>query len=236
MTANLKDKVALVTGGANGIGRAAAELLAERGATVITFDRQGAEPAAGGRAVRGDVSNESQIIQLFADIAAREKRLDVCVNCAGYQPIRPLLETTGQDLDAVLAVNVKGTFLVGREAARMMLRQPPGGRIINIASELAYLGRADYSAYCASKGAILSLTRAWARELAPHILVNSVAPGPTDTALIPRDEIPREVESVLLRRLAEPREIAAVIAFLAGPEATYVTGQCVSPNGGAVMF
>ena len=114
-----------------------------------------------------------------------------------------------------------------------------GGRVINIASELAHLGRADYSAYCASKAAVIGLTRSWARELAPDILVNAVAPGPVDTPMLNRENMSPEVvaqESDLpLGRIGQPEEIASVIAFLAGPGASYVTGQTFGPNGGAVM-
>jgi 3-oxoacyl-[acyl-carrier protein] reductase len=224
---DLRGKVALVTGGANGIGKAIAAALAADGAEVIVFDRA---LCPGG--IVGDVSREADVLALFKQI----RRLDIAVNCAGIQPICSLLETTAKDLDEVIAVNLKGTFIVGREAARQMLKQSPGGRIINIASELAYTGRANYSAYCATKGAILSLTRSWARELAPHILVNAVAPGPTATSMIAAEDIEAETSTVPLGRIAQPEEIAATVAFLAGPKATYFTGQCISPNGGAVMF
>jgi 3-oxoacyl-[acyl-carrier protein] reductase len=223
--------VALVTGAARGIGQAIAQRLTADGFDVIGFDRL-AFSMTPGRAVLGDVSSEADVLKLFEGIS----RLDVAVNCAGVQLIKPLVETSAADLDAIIAVNLRGTFLVGREAAKIMLRQEQGGRIINIASELAYSGRANFSAYCATKGAILSLTRSWARELAPRVLVNAVAPGPTDTPMIEPAQRPHETEDVPLGRMAQPQEIAATVAFLAGPEASYFTGQCISPNGGAVMF
>jgi 3-oxoacyl-[acyl-carrier protein] reductase len=239
----VKEKVALVTGGARGIGRAIAVALANAGARVVIFDRDAVESVPGAaRSLRGNVALESDVLALFLDIHQNEGRLDVAVNCAGVQLIRLLVETTADDFDSVVSINLRGTFLVGREAARMMLAQKPqGGRIVNIASELAYSGRAKYSAYSASKGAILSLTRSWARELAPHILVNAVAPGPTDTAMVSAEsmteqELRDEVAAVPLGRIAQPAEIAATVAFLAGPDAAYFTGQCISPNGGAVMF
>jgi 3-oxoacyl-[acyl-carrier protein] reductase len=114
------------------------------------------------------------------------------------------------------------------------------GRVINIASELAYLGRANCSVYCASKGGMVAMTRAWAREFAPDILVNAIAPGPTDTALLGPESTPPETlakeSDIPLGRLGRPEEIAAAAVFLAGPGATFITGQCISPNGGAAMF
>jgi 3-oxoacyl-[acyl-carrier protein] reductase len=233
----LAGNVALVTGGANGIGRATAQRLSDDGASVVVFDRQ----AADGVDRVGSVAKESDVLGLFDHINAQHGRLDIVVNCAGIQLIHPLLESTLDDYTAVMDANLKGTFLIGREAARVMMRQSPGARIINIASELAYLGRANYSLYCATKGAVLALTRSWAREFAPHILVNAVAPGPTDTAMLNLEtlstaERQREIDSVPLGRIAGPDEIAATIAFLAGPGGDFYTGQCLSPNGGAVMF
>lgn len=234
----LAGKVALVTGGARGIGRAVADALAADGAAVIVFDLAEADDV---RSVVGSVAREADVLGLFERIQSKWGRLDIAVNCAGVQLIRSLVETTSEDFDSVISVNLKGTFLVGREAAKMMLAQPGGGRIINVASELAYCGRANYSAYCATKGAILSLTRSWARELAPRILVNAVAPGPTDTGMVSLDslspaQLQAEIDAVPLGRIARPEEIAATIAFLAGPKADYYTGQVLSPCGGAVMF
>jgi 3-oxoacyl-[acyl-carrier protein] reductase len=242
-------KTALITGAANGIGRAIALALAEQSMHLILFDSADSSQTldlldaknASARAVRGDVSNESDVLALFSQIDQQERTLDVAVNCAGIQFIRPLVETTAADFDRVMSVNARGTFLVARESARRMLKQPPGSRIINIASELAYLGRANYSAYCASKSAIIALTRSWAREFAPHILVNAVAPGPTDTQMlsaeaISSEQLGQEISSVPLGRIASTAEIAAAVAFLAGPGATYFTGQCISPSGGAIML
>jgi 3-oxoacyl-[acyl-carrier protein] reductase len=156
--------------------------------------------------------------------------LDVLVNNAGI-----LIA----DFDRLLGVNLRGAFLVGREALRAMVRRGEG-RVINLASELAYLGRANCSAYCASKGGVLSRTRSWAREFAPAILVNAIAPGPTDTAMLTGGSTSPETlvkeAQIPLARLGRPEEIASVAVFLAGPGATFITGQCLSPNGGAVMF
>jgi len=143
---------------------------------------------------------------------------------------------TAEHIDWHFAVNVRAAILVTREALQHM---GEGGRIVNIASELAYLGRAEASVYCATKAAILGLTRSWARELAPRILVNAVAPGPTDTPLLAYDTMTSEEKAretaLPLGRIARPEEIAAAVLFLAGPGSTYVTGQCIGANGGAVM-
>jgi 3-oxoacyl-[acyl-carrier protein] reductase len=237
MTGALAGQRALVTGGASGIGRAIALAFAAEGAAVAIADLAPAE--ADIFAVRADVADEAQVLSLFRTVEARLGGLDILVNNAGILIEKPLLETTAADFDRLLGVNLRGAFLVGREALRMMTRQG-AGRVINVASELAYLGRANCSVYCASKGGILAMTRSWAREFAPDILVNAIAPGPTDTAMLqPGSTSPETLAKeaqIPLGRIGRPEEIAAAALFLAGPGATFMTGQCVSPNGGAAMF
>ena len=257
MSAPLGGKTALVTGAARGIGRAAAIELARQGAAVAMLDRDEAgETGAAVRAAGGDVllleadlGEEAQVLSAFERLDRWAGRLDIVVNNAGILIERPLLETSTADFDRILRVNLRGTFLVGREAIRRMCAARRTGaregddegafRVINLASELAYLGRAEFSAYCASKAAVLGLTRSWAREFAPHILVNAVAPGPVDTAMLDLENMSaewREKESdIPLGRVGHPEEIAHVIAFLAGPGASFMTGQALGPNGGAVM-
>jgi len=189
--------------------------------------------------VQADVAEEAQVLAMIDAVLARLGGLDVLVNNAGILIEKPLLETSAMDFDRLIGVNLRGVFLVGREALRIMTRQG-AGRVINIASELAYLGRENCSVYCASKGGVLSLTRSWAREFAPKILVNAIAPGPTDTAMLQAEftspeTLAREAHNPL-GRIGRPEEIASAAVFLAGPGATFMTGQCLSPNGGAAMF
>jgi 3-oxoacyl-[acyl-carrier protein] reductase len=171
-----------------------------------------------------------------AEVAALLGGLDVLVNNAGILKEAPIAEITVDLIDQHFAVNVKGAILVTREALRHL---GEGARIVNIASELAYLGRANASVYCASKAAMLGLTRSWARELAPRVLVNAVAPGPTDTPLLAFDSMTdaqkAEETANPLGRIGRPEEIAAAVMFLAGPGATFFTGQCLGANGGAAM-
>lgn len=239
MTEPLAGKLALVTGAASGIGAATVRELAARGARVAGLDRRPCTMPEGGLALAADVSSETEVLAAFAALDAAGEAPDVLVNCAGIILERPLTRMTLADFERIMSVNLRGCFLVGREAVARMSGAGRGGRVINVASELAYLGRADYSAYCASKAAVLGLTRSWARELAPDILVNAVAPGPVDTPMLSRETMSPDVlarESDLpLGRIGRPEEIASVIAFLAGPGASYVTGQTFGANGGAVM-
>jgi 3-oxoacyl-[acyl-carrier protein] reductase len=247
----LTHKRALVTGGSKGIGGAIAVGLARAGADVVVGHRGdeanasqtvAAIMALGRRAlaVDADVSEEADAIRLVETAVQHLGGLDILVQSAGINKVTPTLEASAADFDRIIGVNLRGLFLVGREAARVMVRQGQGGRIINIASELAYAGFASFPIYCASKGGVLSLTRSWAREFAPHILVNAIAPGPIDTDLLGWDQMSpekqaREAGAVVLGRIGKPEELAGVAVFLAGPDATYVTGQCYGVNGGAVM-
>ena len=239
MNEPLAGTFAVVTGAASGIGAATVRELAARGARVAGIDRNPSTVPEGGLALSADVSSEEEILAAFAALDAAGEVPDILVNCAGILIERPLVRMTLEEFEGIMRVNLRGCFLVGREAVIRMRGAGRGGRVINIASELAHLGRADYSAYCASKAAVIGLTRSWARELAPDILVNAVAPGPVDTPMLSRETMSPDVlaqESDLpLGRIGRPEEIASVIAFLAGPGATYVTGQTFGPNGGAVM-
>jgi 3-oxoacyl-[acyl-carrier protein] reductase len=234
MVKPLAGKRALVTGAASGIGKAAKAALEEAGALVIGLDL--APPAGAGDFAACDLRDEAEIIRAVAQAAARLGGIDILVNNAGVMREASLRDTSAADIDFHLAVNVRAAILVAREALRAM---GPGGRIVNTASELAYLGRANASVYVATKAAILGLTRSWARELAPDILVNAVAPGPTDTPLLAFDEMTETQKALELEnplgRIGHSSEIAAAIVFLAGPGASFVTGHCLGANGGAAM-
>ena len=191
MSGSLAGRTALVTGGSRGIGRAIALAFAREGADVAICHNgdpradetlsELRQTGAKALALEADVSTETDVVALFAKIAKNLGTLDIAVANAGILREAPLLETSAADFDAVISVNLRGAFLTAREAARMMLARPvtaPAGRIITISSDLAFLGREEMSAYCASKGGIVSLTRSLARELAPKILVNAIAPRP----------------------------------------------------------
>lgn len=235
MVKPLAGKRALVTGAASGIGLACALALQETGATVLGLDLSASSPDF--PILKCDVTDEAQIIAAVATAAAQMGRIDILVNNAGILREAPLADLTSAHIDQMLAVNLRGALLVARE---VLPHLPDGGRIINIASELAYLGRAGASVYVATKAAMIGVTRSWARELGPRILVNAVAPGPTDTPLLGYDQM-TEAQRMLettnpLNRIGKPEEVAAAVVFLAGPGATLFTGQCLGANGGAAMY
>lgn len=227
------EKTVVVTGAAQGIGLAIANAFQRVGAHVIGLDRR----SGGDRfpILEIDLRDERSVLNVFSSNALA-KAIDVLINCAGVYGEKPLRDHDIRDLDQLYAVNVRGTFLVTRETLR---RMGPGGRIINIASELAYLGRAGASGYVATKAAVLGMTRSWARELAPSISVNAIAPGPIDTALLDfkhmsKDEQRQEAGNPL-KRIGTSEEIVSAAFFLASSANTFMTGQCVSVDGGAAM-
>lgn len=235
MTQSLAGRRAVVTGAASGIGLGIAKAFLDAGATVAGIDLPGRTrpefPVFG-----LDLRVEQEVVDGVAEAIRRLGGIDILVNCAGTDGEGPLDSLDIADFDRLYAVNLRGTVLSAREALR---RMGDGGRIINIASELAFAGRAGAGCYCATKGAILSLTRSWARELAPRILVNAVAPGPTDTPLMAFADMTPEQQAAEIDnpmgRLGTVAEVASVVVFLASPAASFITGQCYSVDGGAAM-
>lgn len=224
----------IVTGAASGIGLATARAFIEAGALVLGLDVAGLPEDVPGLEV--DVADADAVGRVVAQACARLGGLDCLVNCAGVEYDAPLADLDVAALDRMFAVNLRGPMLVARAALPFIA---PGGCIINLASELAYLGRAGASGYCATKGGILSLTRSWARELGPRIRVNAVAPGPIDTPLLNYEGMSEALKKTEtgnpMGRIGQPEEVAAVIRFLASPAASFITGQCYSVDGGAAM-
>lgn len=247
MSGELQAKRAVVIGGARGIGRAIAESFAAQGAVVCVADKDRAAVTTDAISMKGhdafaahvDVADEDSVRALFDEAVPRLGGLDIVVNSAGVIQEKALLETTAADFDRVIGVNLRGTFLVGREGLRVLVGAGEGGRVINVGSDLGVLGRETFSPYAASKGGVHALTKSWAREFAPEILVNAIAPGPVDTDMLDLKNMSPEwrakEESIPLGRVGRPAEIAALAVFLAGPGASFITGQILGPNGGSVM-
>ncbi len=227
---SLDGRVALVTGAASGIGSATADLLSASGVLVVRADRESAADV-----VRLDVRDESAVREIVARSDREHGRLDILVNAAGITLRGPSLETRADEWDGVQQVNLRGTFLCCREAARAMGEH--GGAIVNVSSQLAIAPTGGRASYVASKAGVIGLTRSLAVEWAPKIRVNAVAPGVTRTPMIEaieRDEATRRsfMEKIPLGRFAEPEEIAEVIVFLASDAASYVTGHILVVDGG----
>ncbi|MCB1548784.1 MAG: glucose 1-dehydrogenase [Hyphomicrobiaceae bacterium] len=243
------DKIAVITGGGSGIGLATAERLAAEGAHVILADIDAARiaeaaaaiAAKGGSAAASvlDVTDQGQVERLMTEAFSGEGRPSILVNCAGVLLAETVLELSTERMRRLLDVNVTGTAgMVHAFAKRFTQADVAGwGAVVNIASISGFRGNYSRTAYGASKGAVVVMTRVMAVELAPHrIRVNAVAPGPVDTPMVRagHGEGTRAAfnATVPLARYAEPEEIAAAIAFLACDEASYVTGHVLAVDGG----
>ena len=241
------NKVAIVTGASRGIGAAVAERLARDGFTVVVNYSGSQAPAealvrkieaAGGRALaaQGDVASADAVKRMFDAAEAAFGGVDVLVNNAGIMALAPLAQSDDALFDRHVAVNLKGSFNTMREAAR---RLRDGGRIVNFSSSVVGLLQPTYGVYAATKAAIEALTSVLAKEMRGRgITVNAIAPGPTATDLFLDGKSPELVERLAklapLERLGKPEDIAAAVAFLAGPDGAWVNGQTLRANGGII--
>ncbi|MFL5055552.1 MAG: SDR family NAD(P)-dependent oxidoreductase [Microvirga sp.] len=246
----LKDKVAVVTGAAQGIGLAIAERFAREGAKVTIGDinvekgeAAAAKLGAGALFHQADVGYRDQAEGLIARAVAAFGRLDILVNNAGITHNADFLDLAEDDYDRVLRTNLKSVFLCGQAAARRMVAQGGGGTIINMASVNARLAIPNQVPYGASKGAINQLTRVMAVGLAPHrIRVNAIGPGTIMTDLARDSVLKNETATRMVMsrtpigRFGEPDEVASVALFLASDDASYITGQTIYPDGGRLAL
>ena len=246
ISAELAGKVALVTGASSGIGAAVATRLAANGAKVwVNHPNEATAEAAeavvtsvaeaGGtaQAIQADVSSESDVLAMFSALGSGS--LDILVNNAGIAHSSPIETLEVDDFDRLMGVHLRGTFLCTRSALKMMYAQN-SGRIINTASQLAYIGAPGFSHYTAAKGAILSFTRSLALEIGDRpITANCVAPGATMTPIladVPDDILEGIRQNIPAGRIAEVDDIVGAYLFLASDAAGHFRGQCLSPNGG----
>lgn len=245
----LDGKVAVVTGGSRGIGRAVSEALAKQGAHVVVNYVRGEEQAkatvaaieaAGGKAeaLGFDVANMKATEDAIADVAKRLGRLDVLVANAGISVDALLLRMKEEDFDRIMAVNVKGAIAAARASIKVMMRAKVG-RIVFLSSVVGESGNGGQTAYAASKAAILGVTKSLAKEYASrNITINAVAPGFIDTdmtTVITADMKAELLKAIPLGRTGRSEEVAASVAFLASDEAAYITGETVRVNGGLLM-
>lgn len=242
-------KTAIVTGAGSGIGLATTRRLATDGATVIMADVRDADDEAAAivesgntaRFVLTDVGQESQVRALVDEVVSSHGRVDILVNNAGIAFARTVPDTTLEEWDRLMNVNLKGVFLCSRAVIPIMQRQG-GGVIVNVSSEQGLVGASENAAYTATKGGVIQLTKSMAIDHGQDgIRVNCVCPGPVKTPLFdgfvgsvedPEAELRSFVEATILKRLGRPEEIASVIAFLASEEASYMTGSVVVADGG----
>lgn len=249
MQITLTDRVALVTGGSRGIGRAISLALAAAGATVVVNYRGnaaaadetvGAISAAGGKAIaiQADVANGDDVKRLFSEVSSAYGRLDILVNNAGITRDTLMMRMKDEDWDAVLDTNLTSQFFTTRAAISTMVRARYG-RIINITSVVGLMGNAGQANYAAAKAGIIGFTKSVAREIGSRsITVNAVAPGFIDTELTAvlndemRDALKKQIP---LGRLGSPEDVAGVVTFLASDQAAYITGQTFNCDGGMVM-
>jgi len=245
------DKVAMVTGGGRGIGKAIAVRLAQEGAKVVVVDKneetltntvEGIKES-GGQAVAivADVTRGEEVRRMVKTAIEQFGKIDILVNNVGLFTFEPFLDTTEEVWDNLLAINLKSTLLCSQAVLEDMIRKRYG-KIVNISSDAAKMGVTAQASYTAAKAGVMGLTRTLAREMARHnINVNCVCPGLVDTELTAEltglaPEIREKmIKAIPFRRMAQPEEVAAAVCFLASDDAGYITGQALSVNGGQSM-
>jgi 3-oxoacyl-[acyl-carrier protein] reductase len=240
----LRDKVAIITGAGQGLGRAYAHRLAKEGARVVVAERNEGKGRAVADEVKGlfvhtDVSDEASCQKMAAAAVDRFGRIDILVNNAAIfstLKMRPFWEIPAAEWDELMAVNVRGVWLAAKAVVPQMRKQA-SGRIVNISSGVVFMGRPNYLHYVASKGAVLTMTRAMAKELGEFgVNVNAITPGPTYTE-VARDTVTPEQKEALIRaqsikRPAGPGDMEGVVLFLCSEEAAFITGQALNVDGG----
>ncbi len=239
----LENKIAVITGGGRGIGKATAKLFTNEGATVVIaeFDEVSGQSTAnelGAHFIKTDISNEESVNELFNFVSSEFGQLDILVNNAGILADSTLKKLDPDSFDAVINVNLRGVYLCGRAAADIMIEQG-SGVILNASSVVAHHGNFGQTNYVASKAGVIGITKVWARELGKDgIRVNAVAPGfiqTNMTAGMPEKVVDMMGEKVPLKRWGQPEDVANAYTFLASDEASYITGAVLNVDGGVVV-
>jgi len=239
----LESKIAIITGGGRGIGKATAQLFTNEGATVVIaeFDEVSGQSTAnelGAHFIKTDISNEESVNALFNFVSSKFGQLDILVNNAGILADSTLKKLDPDSFDAVINVNLRGVYLCGRAAANIMIEQG-SGVILNASSVVAHHGNFGQTNYVASKAGVIGITKVWARELGKDgIRVNAVAPGfiqTNMTAGMPKKVVNMMGEKVPLKRWGQPEDVASAYTFLASDEASYITGAVLNVDGGVVV-